>query len=437
MGDNWRLSQTLWSKAYTAIHAGDPRAAIAAGEEGRDVADEVGDRFVSRLCRFWGLGTAHLIRGDLADAAAHFRALFAEAEADHDVLMRWASLCHLGHTLAWQGDSAGARAAATAAVDAAGEYGGVVEGLSYAPLTVALLAAGDVAAAAAAGAMAADRLSVQGRAEFGQQLHPVRPLSHWPLGEVIEARRIADEGVAVAVGGGLAMALTNRARVASAQDESEQAERDAREALAVAAATEAHLATPDALERLAGLVGSAGGHREAARLDGAADAVRQVTGIVRFKVYDDDYAISVDAIRDALGDNDFDSAWAEGGPVDLEAIAYARRGHSDRKRPTTGWGALTPTSTMSYGWSPKGWRTRTSPPGSSSRRARCRATSRTSTTSSASAHACNLCRKRQDTVRRCGQMIPISPVPESMACASDRFRRSAARRTQRTAPVPY
>ena len=27
----------------------------------------------------------------------------------------------------------------------------------------------------------------------------------------------------------------------------------------------------------------------------------------------------------------------------LEAIAYARRGHSDRKRPTNGWDALTPT----------------------------------------------------------------------------------------------
>ena len=108
------------------------------------------------------------------------------------------------------------------------------------------------------------------------------------------------------------MALTNRARVAIAQGESEQAERDAREALAAAAATDAHLATPDALECLAGVVGDAGGHREAARLYGAADAVRQATGIVRFKVYDDGYATSVDAVRDALGDNDFDSAWAEG-----------------------------------------------------------------------------------------------------------------------------
>jgi DNA-binding CsgD family transcriptional regulator len=163
-------------------------------------------------------------------------------------------------------------------------------------------------------------------------------------GEVIEARRRADEAVAVAVGGGMAMALTNRARVAIAQGESEQAERDAREALTVAVAVDAHLATPDALECLAGLAGAVGSHREAARLYGAADAVRQVTGIVRFKVYDDGYAASVDAVRDALGDSDFDSAWAEGAALStLEAVAYARRGHSDRKRPTTGWSALTPT----------------------------------------------------------------------------------------------
>jgi DNA-binding CsgD family transcriptional regulator len=163
-------------------------------------------------------------------------------------------------------------------------------------------------------------------------------------GEVTEAWRTADEGVATAVGGGMAMALTTRARVAVAQGESEQAERDAREALAVAAVFDAHLATPDALECLAGVVGASGSHIESARLYGAADAVRQATAIVRFKVYDDGYKASVEAIRDVLGHSNFDTAWAEGAALStLEAIAYARRGHSDRKRPTTGWGALTPT----------------------------------------------------------------------------------------------
>jgi predicted ATPase/class 3 adenylate cyclase/DNA-binding CsgD family transcriptional regulator len=342
-GDKWRLSQILWSRAYTAIHDGDPRAAIAAGEEGRQLADEIGDRFVSWMCRFWGLGTAHLIRGDLAEAAGQFRAILAETEADHNVAVHVACLCHLGHTLARLGDTAGAQAAATAAVEAAAEFGGVFEGLAYAPLAVASLAAGDVVAAAAATAVASHRLSVQPALNVVSIINPTAAVA-LAQGDVIEARRRADEAVAVAVGGSMAMALTTRARVAVAQGETEQAERDAREALAIAAAVDAHLATPDALECLAGVAGATGSHREAARLYGAAVAVRQATGIVRFKISDDGYAASVDAVRDALGHNDFDIAWAEGAALStLEAIAYARRGHSDRKRPTTGWSALTPT----------------------------------------------------------------------------------------------
>ena len=67
------------------------------------------------------------------------------------------------------------------------------------------------------------------------------------------------------------MALTARARVAIAQGEPEQAERDAHDALARAAEVEAYLGVPDILECLAALAGEAGSHREAARLFGAAD----------------------------------------------------------------------------------------------------------------------------------------------------------------------
>ena len=45
-----------------------------------------------------------------------------------------------------------------------------------------------------------------------------------------------------------------------------------------------------------------------------------------------------------MGKNDFDSAWAEGAALSVEeAIAYARRGRGERKRPTSGWASLTPT----------------------------------------------------------------------------------------------
>ena len=67
-------------------------------------------------------------------------------------------------------------------------------------------------------------------------------------------------------------------------------------------------------------------------------------GMVRFKVWDADYKASVAALRDTLGDNDFDSAWAEGAALSTEeAIAYAQRGRGQRKRPTSGWASLTPT----------------------------------------------------------------------------------------------
>jgi DNA-binding CsgD family transcriptional regulator len=141
----------------------------------------------------------------------------------------------------------------------------------------------------------------------------------------------------------LILALTTRAQVAIAQSEPERAERDAHDALARAAEVEAYLYIPDILECLADLAGDAGSHREAARLFGATHALRQRIGEVRFKVYDAAYEASVAAVRDAMGENEFDSAWAEGAALSTEeAIAYAQRGRGQRKRPATGWASLTP-----------------------------------------------------------------------------------------------
>jgi predicted ATPase/class 3 adenylate cyclase/DNA-binding CsgD family transcriptional regulator len=341
-GDKWQLSQIHWWQAYVAIHDGDPRAAIKAGEEGRDLADEICDRLVSWLCRYWGLATAQFMRGELAKASALFNELMAEGDADRSTTMRAACYAHMGHTLAWMGEPEAAHAAARAALEATSQLGGLWEALCNAPLATAHLAAGDVASALSPGTSAAEQFRAMG----GLRTVALNPIADIALahGDVAAARRWADEAVSMAAGCHLATALTSRARVAKAEGQPEQAERDVREALAVAAATDAHLITADALECLAGLVGNAGSHREAARLYGAAEAVRKDTGAVRFKVYDDGHATAVGAVRDALGDIDFECAWAEGVAMSkLEAIAYARRGHGGRKRPASGWRALTPT----------------------------------------------------------------------------------------------
>jgi DNA-binding CsgD family transcriptional regulator len=140
------------------------------------------------------------------------------------------------------------------------------------------------------------------------------------------------------------MALTVRAQVASAAGEPDQAERDAHDALACAGEVEAYLHIPDILECLAALASDAGSYREAARLFGAADGIRQRRGAVRLKIWDAGYQASVAGLRDALGDQGFEAAWAEGAALSTEeAIAYAQRGRGERKRPASGWASLTPT----------------------------------------------------------------------------------------------
>jgi hypothetical protein len=127
-------------------------------------------------------------------------------------------------------------------------------------------------------------------------------------------------------------ALTMRARVAIAQGEPDQADRDAHDALPRAAEINAQLIIPDILECLGALAVDVGSHREAARLFGAAGGIRQRIGEVRFKVYNAGFEASAKALLDAMGEKDFDAAWAEGAAMSTEeAIAYAQRDRGERK----------------------------------------------------------------------------------------------------------
>jgi DNA-binding CsgD family transcriptional regulator len=214
--------------------------------------------------------------------------------------------------------------------------------VAYLALAIAALAAGDVAAALDASEAAWQHVSFQPpTAAASRAYYAQAALSG---GDLVAARRGADDAVAKATGWFLVVALTTRARVAIAQGKPEQAERDAHDALTMAANLQAQLGISDILECLADLTGDGGSHREAARLFGAAEAIGQRMGAVRFKIYDVGYQASVAALRDTMGEKDFDSAWAEGAALSTEeAIAYAQRGRGQRKRPTSGWASLTPT----------------------------------------------------------------------------------------------
>jgi DNA-binding CsgD family transcriptional regulator len=243
--------------------------------------------------------------------------------------------------LAFQGDTGAARAAADAAIEAAAELGGIYAGTGYAALALAALAAGDAATLQDATEAGPHLSALPQTAAVQRALVAEAALLG---GDLLAARRGADEAVTTSTGFYLSRALLTRARVAIAQGEPEQGERDAHDALACTAEVEAYLLVPDILECLGTLAGDAGSHGEATRFFGAAQAIRERTGAVRFKIYDAGYEASVAALGDAMGKQDFDSALAEGGALSTEeAIAYAQRGRGERKRPTSGWASLTPT----------------------------------------------------------------------------------------------
>jgi predicted ATPase/class 3 adenylate cyclase/DNA-binding CsgD family transcriptional regulator len=339
LDDRWRLSQILGWQASGATTAGDPIATRAAAEEGRDLADAIGDRFNSRRCRLY-LGEAQLFQGDLTGAAAQFAAVAAEAEAAHDEIFKVHSLAFQGIALAYQGDTDAARTAADAAIEAAAELSRATAALAYTASAIAALAAGDAATAQDAAEAWRHYSVLPNQAALGRAFGAQAALAG---GDIVAARRAADDAVTTATATWLMWAWTTRAQVAIVQGEPDQAERDAHDALACAAAVEAYVQIPDVLECLAALAGEAGSHREAARLFGAAYGIRQHRGAVRFKVWDASYEVSVAVLRDALGELDFDAAWAEGAALSVEeAIAYAQRGRGERKRAATGWESLTP-----------------------------------------------------------------------------------------------
>ena len=326
--------------AFVGSFVGDPIESQAAGEEGRDLADALGDGFMSRYCRVF-LAMALWMQGELAKAAHIFQSVVEEAQATEDRTHENMGLVGLGQMLAFQGNTAAAHAAAQSALTAAAEMGGFNEDGAYTALANAALANGDAAAAKQA-CDAALRHTYPLKEPMIRSLIPMAEAA-MGCGDLVAARRWADDSVAMAPGCARSLALTGKARVALAQGEPGQAERDAHEALAIADKTGGYVRLPDTLECLA-VVAAETNPQHAARLLGAAEGVRQRHGEARFKIFQANYDSTVLSVRDALEDGTFHAAWEEGAALTTtEAIAYAQRGRGERKRPTSGWESLTPT----------------------------------------------------------------------------------------------
>ena len=98
-------------------------------------------------------------------------------------------------------------------------------------------------------------------------------------------------------------------------------------------------------EALADIAAATGSYIECARLAGAAQALRDSMGyVLRFPFEQRLFDAAISSGRAELGDESYDSAFAEGRSLDGDAaVSYAMRARGERRRPTTGWASLTPT----------------------------------------------------------------------------------------------
>ena len=98
------------------------------------------------------------------------------------------------------------------------------------------------------------------------------------------------------------------------------------------------------LEAWAGLATAAGRHQHAARLLGAAEALRKTGSYARIAWESPRYEADLKAACEALSADDFEVAFSEGMGLSIqEAITQAVKGRRRRGRPATGWKSLTET----------------------------------------------------------------------------------------------
>jgi predicted ATPase/class 3 adenylate cyclase/DNA-binding CsgD family transcriptional regulator len=142
----------------------------------------------------------------------------------------------------------------------------------------------------------------------------------------------------------IAMADYYLGKVSRAEGKTGQSEDHHHHALGLRARAGLPPGVAESLEGLAALAADQESHLEAARLFGAAAALRRLMGLARWPAEQRTHQGELDRLRQALGNINYEKAWQEGeGLTPEEAVAYASRARGERKRPSRGWESLTPT----------------------------------------------------------------------------------------------
>jgi len=347
VGSHARLAEVLVGCGHARLFQGEPGAAYRHFEELVAVARGAGDNTLLAT-GLVGLGAAAQGLGDY-DAAEHHLsegvALAATETQAHSQAVGTAGLAELARL---RGDHDGARDGFEDALVQARSLGAPY------PLAKALLGLGQV-------------MLARGQATEAQQLFDEAAVAAGAAGQVHLVATALDGAGEAAVA--LDDAASARERFDDAQamarrcgDKSTEASvtyhladlARADGALGEAATLHhqalsqrhqiAHRAgVADSLEALAGLCVATANGEVAARLFGAAEALRQAIGCARSPRAQADYDADLTVLGQAMDPDERDRAWGDGAALgEDEAVAYATRGRGSRCRPEEGLESLTP-----------------------------------------------------------------------------------------------
>jgi predicted ATPase/DNA-binding CsgD family transcriptional regulator len=306
--DRFCASFTLGPVMHAAVMTGDVRRAVAVSTEALRIAEPLGDYFVvgtNMINLAWATGLA----GDVAGGRRLVESIAGsvdDAGPDVDVLgMR----VFRGKLQLWDGDAAGA-------VDR------LERALRWAaPLTE-------------------NWMTVRALPALSDALRR--------LGRLDEAAERAEQGVGVARRIGtlhvVAESLDAFARTLDAAGEDPARAADLyREALALRVDLGLWTFVADSLDALAAHAARADRPADAVRLLAASGAGRDRSGYPRLAIDRAAHEDLVAELRDALGDDAFAAAEADGAALSLDdAAALAGRRPGPGRRPPTGWASLTP-----------------------------------------------------------------------------------------------
>jgi predicted ATPase/class 3 adenylate cyclase/DNA-binding CsgD family transcriptional regulator len=168
------------------------------------------------------------------------------------------------------------------------------------------------------------------------------------LGDEPAARAHAEHAIEVAAHSGSAwqggLAKHELGRLAAARRDWSEAERLLHDALAALVGGGHRLHVPDSLEALAEVAAGLESYEEAARLLSAAERARKELAIARWLPEHEHFKTLARELEATLGGEIYEAAHNEGRALTLDdAVAYVRRARGSRKRPSGGWGSLTPT----------------------------------------------------------------------------------------------